>query len=462
LTKTGTDARKALAPALAAGAALSAMLFASRLPVTLDFILPRRAGWPLFVFAHEALSRPGPRQAFTAAVSLLLLAALARFVWLAGAAVRGRKWTPAVFLGRGFLLALVVLLLRWSFSIWFEVSQKVWFPFGSMNVVEPFANLLFCSTILFCAMAAALAGLASRPMPRILLSWAAANGVAAVLAFSAYGAWGASPAPSPDAARRLFVVLTEEEGRPSQVAYDLPLAAEPGLRMSGVRRLESLRALYELRAKLMDPAGLRSALMLGVKYNDDLARTLLLDHLSAAPPSPQALGALGALADETAHRIGAMGASRIALAYAHLGDAAQAAIWAKRGAEGPRGIPAGLLDLSGGGALHPGRISGRLEGLKPLKIALYRKTDPGAPYLLDAGGLVASTEPDAKGRFSFNGLTAGRYYLAFAFSSVEARQREIRITGQRGDLSLDVRRTSLDLPPLIIKFTSQEVPSPDR
>lgn len=422
------------------------MLFASRLPVTLDFILPRRGGWPLFALAHEALSRPGARRLFTAVVSLLLAGSLARFAGLIAAAVRGRKWTLADFLTRGFLLALVILLLRWSFAVWFEVSQKAWFPFGSLNALEPFANLLFDSSALFCAMTAALACLSARPVRGALLAWAAANALAALLASSLYGAWGAAPAP--DAARRLFVVLTEEEGRPGQAAYDLPVAAQPRLQISGAGRLESLRALYEVQAKLMDPARLRSALMLGVKYNDGLARTLLLEHLSVAPPSPGALGALGALADETAHRIGPMGASRIALAYAHLGDAAQAAVWAQRGAEGPRGIPAGLLDLTGGGALKPGRISGRLQGLRPLKIALYRKTDPAAPYLLDAAGLVASTEPDAKGRFAFLGLTAGRYYLAFAF---EAPRGEIRIAGHRGDLKLDARKTFLDLPPLTIK-----------
>ncbi|MCM2305418.1 MAG: hypothetical protein NDJ72_11990 [Elusimicrobia bacterium] len=447
MTKTATDARRALLPALAAGAALSAMLFASRLPATLDFILPRRAGWPLFAASHEALSRPGTRLAFTAGVSLLMIAALARFAWLAGAAVRGRTWTPAMFLARGLLLAVVVALTRWSFAIWFEVSQKVWFPFGALNALEPFANLLVCSLAAFAAMASALACLSSRPEPlRALLSWAAADALAAFLAFSAYGAW--APAPATAEARRLFVVLTEEEGRPGRAVYDLPVSAEREVAGAGARRLEALRALYERRAKLMDPAGLRSALMLGVKFNDDLARSLLLEHLSAAPPSPEALGALGALADETAHRIGPMGASRIALAYAHLGDAAQAAVWAERGAAGPRGIPAGLLDLRGGGALKPGRISGRVNGLKPLRVALYRKSDPAAPYLLDAAGLTASAEPDAEGRFSFAGLGAGRYYLAFAFEPVD---REIRVLGHRGDLSLDARKTALDLPALTIK-----------
>lgn len=447
MTKTATESRRALAPALGAGAALSAMLFASRLPATLDFILPRRAGWALFALSFEALSRPGPRRAFTAAVSLLLVGALARFAWLAGAAVRGRKWTAGMFLGRGFLLALVVLLLRWSFSVWFEVSQKAWFPFGSLNVLEPFANLLVCPVLVFLAMSAALACLSPRPAPlRALSAWAAANALAALLAFSVYGAWRAE-APAPEG-RRLYVVLTEEDGRPAQAAYDLPVAAERAVPGSGVRRLEALRALYERRAKLMDPAGLRAALMLGVAYGDDLARSLLLEHLSAAPPSPEALGALGALADETAHRIGSMGASRIALAYAHLGDAAQAATWAKRAEAAPRGIPAGLLDLTGGGALKPGRISGKIEGARPLRIALYRRSDPAAPYLLDAAGLVASAEPDAKGRFSFAGLSAGRYYLALAF---EVPGRALRVLGHRGDLTLDARRPAVDLPPLTVR-----------
>jgi hypothetical protein len=464
LTKTATDARRAALPALGAGAALSAMLFASRLPVTLDFILPRRAGWPLFVLAFEALARPGPRRLFTAVVTVLMLASLGRFGYSVAAAVRGRKWSLRDFLSRGFAASLALFMMRWSFSIWFEVSQKVWFPFGSLSVLEPFANLLVCSTLVFAAMSATLTSLAPRPPSRFgrLPLWAAANALAALFAYSLYGAWTIN-ADASGGSRRLFVVLTEEEGRPAQAAYDLPLPpgdgsvgrAERDLAKAGARRLDVLRALYEERSKLMDPEGLRRALLLGVKHGDDLARSLLLEHLSAAPPSPEALGALGALADETAHRIGSIGASRIALAYAHLGEAAQAAVWAKRGADGPRGIPAGLLDLSGGGALKPGRISGRVDGLKPLKVALYRKTDPGAPYLLDAAGLVASAEPDAKGRFSFTGLTAGRYYLAFAFSPAQTPRGEIRVSGHRGDLSLDARRKFLDLPPLTMKLTSR-------
>jgi hypothetical protein len=451
LTKTGTDGRAAAGPALGAGAALAAMLFASRLPATLDFILPRRAGWPLFVLGFEALSRPGPRRLFTAGVTVLMLGALGGFGYLLSRAVRGRKWSARDFLARGFSVALVLFLTRWSFSIWFEVSQKAWFPFGCLNALEPFANLVVCSLLAYGAMASMLSFLAPRP-PRfaaVLPPWAAANLLAALLLFG-YGAKAHA-----GGGRGLFVVLTEEEGKPGQTAYEIPVPgaeqaeeSERSIAADRLGRLEALRSLYAARAKQLDVPGLRRALMLGVEYGDDLARSLLLEHLSAAPPSPEALGALGALADETAHRIGPVGASRIALAYAHLGDKEQAAMWAQRGASGPRGIPAGLLDLSGGGALTPGRISGTIDGIKPLKVALYRKADPGAPYLLDAAGLVASTEPDAKGRFSFAGLTAGRYYLAFAYP---ASGGELRVSGHRGDLSLDARRPLVNLAPLTVR-----------
>ncbi len=464
MTKTATDGRRCVPPALGAGAALSAMTFASRLPVTLDFILPRRAGWALFVAGYETLSRPGPRLAFTAFVTALFLLSLARFVWLAAASAKGRKWSLREFLTRGFSLAVVVLLMRWSFSLWFEVAQRAWFPFGSMSAAEPFVNLLVCSALIWLAMSAALALLAQRPpssgrafirplsgvLAGILLFWSC--GGAAVRRYDRLRA-------DSSASRRLFVVLTEEEGRPSQAAYDLPTGDESAfpdtagavLDRLPLRRLEILRDRYEQRAKLMDPNGLRGALLEGVKYGDELARSLLLESLSAVPPSPEAFDALARLSDETVHRVGPIGASRIALAYAHLGDASRARSWADKAAAGPRGIPTGLLDLNGGGALKPGRIAGRLEGLKPMKIALYRKSDPAAPYLLDAAALVASSVPDSKGRFSFEGLTAGRYYVAFAFAP-DASRGELRVSGHRGDLVLDARKPALELSPLTIKI----------
>ncbi len=441
------------------------MIFASRLPATLDFILPRRAGWFLFESGLAVLSRPSGREIFSIGVSLLFIGALSRFAFLIGGAVRGRKWSARDFLLRGLKIALVLALMRVSFTIWFEVSQKVWFPFGSMNAFEPFANFIVCSAIAFMTMRTSVRLLGAKPPSFVpeLAPWASGAAAAAVLAWAGCGAW-TSPVPARDAAapRRVFVVLTEEEGRPGQTAYDIPAppvaavldSLERGLGKSSAGKLQTLRFLYEARAKLMDADGLRRVLLAGARQ-DDLARSLLLAHLSVAAPGAGAVAALGALADEKTYRIGPMGASRLALAYARLGEPAQAAAWARKAGEGPRGIPAGLLDLTTGGASRPGLVAGRVDGLRPARVALYRKSDPAAPYLLDAAGLVASTVPDAKGRFSFTGLQSGRYYLALAFDSADAPRGEIRVSGHRGDLSLDARKASLDLPPLTIKLTSR-------
>ncbi len=86
------------------------------------------------------------------------------------------------------------------------------------------------------------------------------------------------------------------------------------------------------------------------------------------------------------------------------------------------------------------------------RVALYRKGDPEAPYLLDAAGLVASAELDAKGRFAFTGLTAGRYYLAVAQSAGDGPRGEVLVSGNRGDLILDARHPALALPALTLKF----------
>lgn len=466
MIKTGTDARRALPPALGLSVALSAMVFASRLPPTLDFILPRRAGWTLFASAFELLSRPYWRAAFTIAVTLLAAASLGRYLQLVGRAVRGRRWGLGGFLARGLRVAATLLLLRWSWFLWFELSQTVFFPYASLNPLEAPCNALVMTALLSAGGACVLSALSAEPSPagRALLPWAGANLLASALAAGFFGVWWVdAPIRRVIERRSMFVVLTEEDGRPSQTGYDFPVEGsddfmrdlERFVQYPGTQRLEELRFLYAERAKAMDPAGLRRDLLLGVAAGDGLARTVLLEHLLAAPPSPAALSALGTLADETAHRIGPMGASRLALAYARLGDRERAALWAKKAAEGPGGIPEGLLALPSGGALKPGVVTGRVEGLRPRVIGLYRHDEPSAPYLLDAAGLVAATEPDAKGRFSFAGLPAGRYYLALAFAAERTPRGEIRVSGHRGDFTLDARKTTLDLSPLTIKLTSR-------
>lgn len=143
----------------------------------------------------------------------------------------------------------------------------------------------------------------------------------------------------------------------------------------------------------------------------------------------------------------ALSAARIARAYAHLGEAASARAWAAKAA-----IPAGLLGLDGGGALKPGRVAGTMKGLPTLRAALYRRPDAVAPYLLDASGFVAAADPDAKGRFAFEGLPAGRYYLAFAFpADPEGLRGDVVVSGHRGDIILDARRRAVDLPAIVLR-----------
>lgn len=282
----------------------------------------------------------------------------------------------------------------------------------------------------------------------------------ALVTFGFFNAWTGKLARSLEA-RRFYVVLAEEGGRPSTAAYDVPIegsadwlkAVERLAASSAVQRLEALRMLYEERAKSLDGDALLRALKLGAGRGDELARSLLLDHASSAPPSAAARESLEFLANEKIHRIGPLGAARLAAAFARQGDAVLAEEWARKAGEGPRGIPRGLIQLPPGGALKPGRISGKIAGLKPELAALYRRRDPASPYLLDAGAFAASTAIGEDGRFAFAGLAEGRYYLVFAFRAGEKPRGEIRVLGHRGDVVLDARRPKADLPPYTLKST---------
>jgi len=143
--------------------------------------------------------------------------------------------------------------------------------------------------------------------------------------------------------------------------------------------------------------------------------------------------------------VGPLAAAELARAYRHQGDAAAAKAWAEKS-----GVAPGLMLREDEAPLKKSRVSGTVKAPGPVKLALYRRADPDAPYLLDASGLVAAAEPDAKGRFSFTGLTAGRYYLAFALPSDD--RGEIEVSGNRGDLILDAKRPTFSVPPLILNF----------
>lgn len=428
--------RAALASGLI-GASLAAMTFASRLPAALGFIQPRRPAFFLFETADALLAVPSYRTLFTVIVTACLLIGTA----LTLVELYERREEKIFQTVAGLFLAYI------TFEIYLEISQLIWFPYGCLNPFEPCLNFVVFSALTYLA-------LTLRGDP--LWLWFMLNVVLAVLSFYHHDAWTdfESRYSSPKN-ESVYIVLIEHEGKPDHLTYPIPgkptdenlHLLEPFSTRASVHRLPALRSLYEGHSRLMNPDALRRGLLLGVSLQDPLARALLLEHALSAPPSDAVRAALGALADEKVHRIGPMGAARLAQAYARQGDRAQAEVWARKASPA---IPAGLLVLPEGGALKPGRIAGRVDG-PVAKVALYRRADPAAPQGLDAAALVAAAEP-VKGRFVFEGLAEGRYYLAFRLAP-DAPRGEVLVRGHRGDIRLDARRTSVDLPPLSVKAT---------
>lgn len=448
--------------ALVASAALAAMLFASRLPPGADFFLPRRGGFGLYRAAWALFAAPGARTAFSAAAALVLLACAAAFAADLRRALRAppQSWSARLALTLG--PAFASLLAARLGGVVLDLVQLVWFPYGGMNAWEPFAAFALFAIMLAPAAAAARDWAGGRRRRATVLFGAL---VLLQIAGAVYGGAkgiGRPLTPPPAPGRTLYVVLTEGPKGPDRDIYSLEhdvfLDADPRPYYRGLasgprdaRVLPALRALYESETKRWDIAGLRDALLLGVSRGDALAPSLLLAHLTAVPPSAEARAAVGAVADEGAWRIGPLGAAALARACAHQGDAEAASRWAAKSG-GPNGVAPGLLGLPASGG-KPGSIRGILRAPGRARVALYIKQDPAAPYLLDAAGLVASAEPDARGRFAFTGLTPGRYYLALAVSNGDGRRGEVSVTGGRGDLILDARRPALDLPPLTLRFT---------
>lgn len=448
--------------ALGAAAALAVMLFASRLPPGPEFFLPRRGGFALYRAAWALLGSPLGRAAFSTAVGLVLLACLAALVYalVRAAGRRPAAWSARAGRALGPLFAAVLAVRLCARAL--DLLQGAWFPYGGMDAREPLVAFLLFALALIPAAAAARLWVAGRRRSATLSLLALAALEAAGAGLAAFSGVG-RPLPLPaDAGKTLYVVLTDGPRGPGQDAYalspDVFTASDdrPALRSLAAaprdaRALPALRALYESETKRWDLDGLRDALLLGASRRDPLAPSLLLAHLAAAAPSKASAAALGALADEDVWRVGPLGAAALARAYARLGDAASAARWAAKAGDAG-GVAPGLL-AAAVGPLKPGRISGVVRAPGPVRAALYAKADPAAPYWLDAAGLAASAVPDARGRFAFSGLPAGRYYLAFALPAGDGRRGEVSVSGSRGDLLLDARRPSLDLPPLTIKFT---------
>ncbi len=447
-----------MAPALLGAAALTAALFVARLPPGPDFILPRRGGYGLYQAAWALLASPAARTAFSALVSLAAAAAVVLFLRRAWAAAKGRKPRGAAAwagLAAGPAFAFVLAWRVWSSGQ--DLIQLVWFPWEALDAREPFVVFALTAAVLGAASAAATAWLAGRrpAATRLLLALVAAD-ILGLVAARAYGV--GETASARDVSRTAYVALTTGPDGPEREVYVLSPGAfgtdpRPALhRVLAARRsartIPALRELYRAEAMRWDEEGLRRALLLGAALGDGLARSVLLSHLEAVRPSSGALAALGALADEDAYRVGPLGAARIARAYAHLGERERAQAWAQKAS-----IPAGLLGLDGGGALNPGRVSGSVKGPPALRVALYRRPDAAAPYLLDAGGFVAAVEPDARGRFAFTGLAAGRYFLAVAFpAGAEGLKADVTVSGHRGDIVLDAKTQAVERPLVTLRL----------
>jgi hypothetical protein len=449
--------------AAGAAAALAAMLFASRLPPGAQFIVPRRGGFALYRAAWALFATSWGRTAFSAVIALVLAACAGLFAAALRREVREwpREWSARVGLAAGPAFALVLAGRLVGHSL--DLIQSVWFPYGGLDARElPVAFVLFGLTGIGAVLASCAWAGGRRARATALFAALIAVDLSSGLLAAVCGV-GQLPAVPAASGKTVFVVLTEGEHGPGREVYALtpdiftdpdprPALTSLAARTHDARALPALRALYEEETKRWDLDGLRSSLLLGAARRDPLAVSVLLANLGVAVPSPAVTAALGAIADTDAWRIGPMGAAAISRAYARSGDRETAARWAEK-AGGPAGIAAGLLGTADGGALHPGRIAGVVRAPGSVRVALYAKSDPGAPYMLDAAGFVAAAQPDARGRFGFSGLTAGRYYLAVALSSGDGRRGEVSVTGSRGDLVLDARRPVLDLPPLTIKFT---------
>lgn len=444
------------APALVAAAALTAALFTARLPPGPDFLLPRRGGYALFQAGWALSASPTARLTFTALVTLALLGALGwllRSLWRTAKAKRPRGAAAWAGLAAGPAFA---LLLAWRLrGTTLDLVQLAWFPYGSLDAREPLVAFVLLASV-FAAAAGAAGAWAQgrrRTATKLLLALLAGD-VVATAAAKAYNV--GEPFPLAAGGKTAYVALTEGRDGPGRDVYVLsPGAFGPDPRPEYHRRLAgrrtahtlpALRALYQAETMRWDEAGLRGALLLGASLGDGLAYSLLLSHVENARPSAEAVAALGALADEDAYRVGPLAAARIARAYARQGEREPALRWAARGS-----IPPGLLGLEDGGPLSPGRVSGVIKGPAAMRVALYRRLDPAAPYLLDAAAFVAAVDPDRAGRFRFDGLAAGRYYLVAAFPAPsQGLSADVVVAGHRGDVVLDESRRAVVLPAITV------------
>jgi hypothetical protein len=472
-------------PAALAALGLGAFAWIDRLPAAADYVVPRHPGWGLFSLGLAAARGPAGR-VLTGAAFLLLAAALfflARGFWraLGTPEERRRLWSARGLLASAAGVVVLAGAARLASAVWFDLLFNSWFAPGSADLREPILSGLGALWVVFWLGAAlsflgrSLAGEGKAALARcagcaavflapalVLYVWAAAVCDARAASLSQ-----AAGIPRDPSGRESLLVLTTGRGGTGFEVYDVPVGMPGAADLSGeslqalegylarrprsVYRQQAERLLWEGYSRSQDVGRLRQSLLASARGGDALAWLVLADHLSSAPPDALAAGLLDELCDERRWRIGGRAALLLAAAYAHLGRPEQAGEWRRRGAAALDMPPELAPGLPQGGALRPGEVRGTLRGPRGARAALYARQGPQEPYALSPNRLVASTACDGRGRFRFGGLSAGDYYLVFAFppGALPARHQAMVVRGHRGDIRLSARqpaaRVELDI-----------------
>ena len=450
------------AAALAVAAPLAAVLWSARLPASLTGSWPRAFGWrAAAAFTAFARSRPGRvTLPLTAYAGLVAAAALLIFE-LRARSRKGDGQRPDRWLRAAAVVAGCALLARMALVSGLDLLQNVAFAPESMSILEPFATLAWLFVVSWLALRAAAEALAPRRAAGFACALAALGLAAQGLAAARFdgGRRGLSQAaalPEPPSGWRAVAILGGDGGKPTQETYQLRLgregasdygsarlaAAERYARLGpSVYRRAALSFLYSGYAFEADADGLGRALDLGVSLDDPLARALALDRLACEPATDRALKRVEALADDGRFVIGPQAAAKVAAAYARLGHPAAARAWKERAEAGPDGVAPGLLDLPAAAPL--GRVDGRLDGLPGARVGLYCRPDAYSPYALGPAQLAASAVVGRDGRFSFDRLPPGSYFLAVSADEPAQRAAPWKLLGDPGDLVVSARRSRL-------------------
>lgn len=473
------SARLLDAAAVACGVFVSGAIYAPRLPVTSDLLLPRRFGFFLFEGAIAAWTRPWAAALLSTGVLVSAALCVAALAWDVFSSVRTqpqfvRKLGYGAALARGAAVAVgagvVALLARVALASAVDVVENAWFMPEAVDLREPLILVALFTGVFLAALRAA-AGFArwmllgaTRERARAWLIPAGQLALVGVIALGGgsllYDAGKADAAAAAGLAdteerARLVAVLSNDEGGPQTKVREVTVSAERAAALESylsrgrsVHARAALGQLYTEYTLAMDAPALRRALVRGLEAGDGYARLLLLEHLQAAAPDEDSRRALEALSDESRLRVGPKAAARLALAWARHGEEARAKAWLARAAVGRGALPQGLVELPPQlGPLRPGRVSGRLRAPGRTVAALYLRRDPLQPSVLGPGQLVATALPGKDGRFRFEHLPPGVYYMAVGLEpKTSVAPERLRALGRRGDLTLSRARASIDVP----------------